>query len=148
MALYHFHADLIRRSAGQSVVAAAAYRAGEKLHCDYYGNDADYTKKGGVICSEIRLPSHAPPEYADRETLWNAVEQVEKNKKAQLAYSYDIALQNELTKERTEPRCMIRTIILKMNTISRFRRRTTLDRRLERMAVSMSRIYRPFGFRS
>lgn len=99
MALYHFHADLIRRSAGQSVVAAAAYRAGEKLHCDYYGNDADYTKKGGVICSEILLPSHAPPEYADRETLWNAVEQVEKNKKAQLAYSYDIALQNELTME-------------------------------------------------
>ena len=99
MALYHFHADLIRRSNGQSAVAAAAYRAGEKLHCDYYGNDADYTKKSGVICSEILLPSHAPKEYADRETLWNAVEQVEKNKNAQLAYSYDIALQNELTME-------------------------------------------------
>ena len=99
MALYHFHADLIRRSAGQSVVAAAAYRAGEKLHCEYYGNDADYTRKGGVICSEILLPSHAPPDYMDRETLWNAVEQAEKSKKAQLAYSYDIALQNELTME-------------------------------------------------
>ena len=81
MALYHFHADLIRRSAGQSVVAAAAYRAGEKLHCDYYGNDADYTKKGGVICSEILLPSHTPPEYVDRETLWNAVEKVENYEK-------------------------------------------------------------------
>ena len=99
MALYHFHADLIRRSKGQSAVAAAAYRAGENLHCDYYGNDADYTRKGGVICSEILLPSHAPPEYTDRETLWNAVEQAEKSKKAQLAYSYDIALQNELTME-------------------------------------------------
>lgn len=99
MALYHFHADLIRRSAGQSVVAAAAYRAGEKLHCDYYGNDADYTRKKGVVLTDILLPSHAPPEYADRETLWNAVEQAEKNKKAQLAYSYDIALQNELTME-------------------------------------------------
>jgi len=99
MALYHFHADLIRRSKGQSAVAAAAYRAGEKLHCDYYGNDADYTRKGGVICSEILLPAHAPPEYADRETLWNAVEQTEKNGRAQLAYSYDIALQNELSME-------------------------------------------------
>jgi len=99
MALYHFHADLIRRSKGQSAVAAAAYRAGEKLHCDYYGNDADYTKKGGVICSDILLAPHAPMEYADRETLWNAVEQTEKNAKAQLAYSYDIALQNELTME-------------------------------------------------
>ncbi len=99
MALYHFHADLIRRSKGQSAVAAAAYRAGENLHCDYYGNDADYTKKGGVICSGVLLPPHVPKEYADRETLWNAVEQVEKNPKAQLAYSYDIALQNELTME-------------------------------------------------
>ena len=85
----------IKRSAGQSAVAAAAYRSGEKLHSEYYGEDSDYTRKGGVICSEILLPSHAPPEYADRETLWNAVEKVEKNAKAQLAYSFDIALQNE-----------------------------------------------------
>ena len=87
----------IKRSAGQSAVAAAAYRAGEKLHSTYYGEDSDYTRKGGVICSEILLPSHAPPEYADRETLWNAVEKAERGKKAQLAYSFDIALQNEFS---------------------------------------------------
>ncbi len=87
----------IKRSAGQSAVAAAAYRAGEKLHSEYYGEDSDYTRKGGVICSEILLPSHAPPEYADRETLWNAVEKGERGKKAQLAYSFDIALQNEFS---------------------------------------------------
>ena len=29
----------IKRSAGQSAVAAAAYRAGEKLHSEYYGED-------------------------------------------------------------------------------------------------------------
>ena len=34
-------------------MAAAAYRAGEKLHSEYYGEDSDYTRKGGVICSEI-----------------------------------------------------------------------------------------------
>lgn len=90
-----FHVTQIKRSAGQSAVAAAAYRSGEKLHSEYYGEDSDYTRKGGVICSEILLPSHAPPEYANRETLWNAVEKVEKNAKAQLAYSFDIALQNE-----------------------------------------------------
>ena len=78
-------------------MAAAAYRAGEKLHSKYYGEDSDYTSKGGVICSEILLPSHAPPEYADRETLWNAVEKAERGKKAQLAYSFDIALQNEFS---------------------------------------------------
>ena len=80
-------------------MAAAAYRSGEKLHSEYYGEDSDYTRKGGVICSEILLPSHAPPEYADRETLWNAVEKVEKSAKAQLAYSFDIALQNEFSME-------------------------------------------------
>ena len=97
IALYHFHVTQIKRSAGQSAVAAAAYRSGEKLHSEYYGEDSDYTRKGGVICSEILLPSHAPPEYADRETLWNAVEKAERGKKAQLAYSFDIALQNEFS---------------------------------------------------
>lgn len=80
-------------------MASAAYRAGEKLHSEYYGEDSDYSRKGGVICSEILLPSHAPPEYADRETLWNAVEKAERGKKAQLAYSFDIALQNEFSLE-------------------------------------------------
>ena len=97
IALFHFHVTQIKRSAGQSAVTAAAYRAGEKLHSEYYGEDSDYTRKGGVICSEILLPSHAPPEYVDRETLWNAVEKGERGKKAQLAYSFDIALQNEFS---------------------------------------------------
>ena len=87
----------IKRSAGQSAVACAAYRAGEKLHSAYYGEDSDYIRKGGVICSETLFPSHTPPEYADRETLWNAVEKSERGKKAQLAYNLDIALQNEFS---------------------------------------------------
>lgn len=99
MALYHFTADQIKRSEGQSVVASAAYRSGEKLHSTYYGEDSDYTKKKGVICSEILLPPHAPREFADRETLWNAVEHAEHGKKAQLAYSFEIALQNEFSLE-------------------------------------------------
>ena len=99
MALYHFHVTQVKRSAGQSVVNSAAYRAGEKLYSDYYGEVSDYTHKGGVICSEILLPPRAPPEYADRQTLWNAVEKAEHGKDAQLAYSLDIALQNELTME-------------------------------------------------
>ena len=78
-------------------MASAAYRAGEKLHSEYYGEDSDYTRKGGVICSEILLPPHAPPSFSDRETLWNEVEKAERGKKAQLAYRFDIALQNEFS---------------------------------------------------
>lgn len=99
MAIYHFTADQIKRSEGQSVVASAAYRSGEKLHSTYYGEDSDYTRKKGVICSEILLPPHAPKEFADRETLWNAVEHAEHGKKAQLAYSFEISLQNEFSLE-------------------------------------------------
>ena len=97
IALYHFHVTQIKRSTGQSAIASAAYRSGEKLHSEYYGEDSDYTKKGGVICSEILLPPHAPPSFSDRETLWNEVEKAERGKKAQLAYSFDIALQNEFS---------------------------------------------------
>ena len=99
MALFHFTVDQVKRSEGQSAIASAAYRSGERLYSEYYGEYSDYTRKGGVICSDILLPSHAPPEFADRQTLWNAVEQVERGKKAQLAYSFEIALQNEFTIE-------------------------------------------------
>ncbi len=99
MADYHFSVTQIKRSAGQSAIASAAYRAGEKLHSDYYGEDSDYTKKIGVVFSDIILPANAPTEYSDRETLWNAVEKAEKHPKAQLAYSFDFSLQNEFSME-------------------------------------------------
>ena len=99
MALFHFTVDQTKRSEGQSAIASAAYRSGEKLYSEYYGEYSDYTRKSGVICSEILLPPHAPPEYADRPTLWNAVEKAERGKNAQLAYSFEISLQNEFSLE-------------------------------------------------
>ena len=99
MALFHFSVTQVRRSAGQSVIASAAYRSGEKLYSEYYGETNDYTRKSGVIHTEIFLPPHAPDIYRDRATLWNAVEKSEKHPKAQLAYNFDIALQSELTME-------------------------------------------------
>jgi len=97
LSLFHLNVTQIKRSKGQSAIAAAAYRAGEKLYSEYYGETSDYTNKHGVICSEILLPDHAPREYADRQTLWNAVERAERGRNAQLAYSFDIALQNEFS---------------------------------------------------
>lgn len=99
MALYHFHVTQIKRSEGRTAVASAAYRAGEKLHNFWDGETHDYTKKGGVILTEIILPEYAPKRFSDRSTLWNEVEQVEKNYNAQLAYSFDMALQNEFSLE-------------------------------------------------
>lgn len=56
MALYHFHVTQIKRSEGRTAVASAAYRAGEKLHNLWDGETHDYTRKGGVILTEIILP--------------------------------------------------------------------------------------------
>ena len=99
MALFHFTVTQTKRSKGQSAIASAAYRSGEKLYSEYYGEYSDYTRKRGVICSDILLPPHALKEYADRQTLWNAVEKAERGKNAQLAYSFEISLQNEFSLE-------------------------------------------------
>lgn len=99
MASYHFHLTQVKRSRGQSVIAQAAYRAGEKLYSTYYGESSDFTRKRGVVMAEICLPDHAPREYADRETLWNALEWAETGRKAQLAHSFDITLMNEFSME-------------------------------------------------
>lgn len=97
MAIYHLSIKIISRGKGRSAVAAAAYRAGEKIINEYDGIIHDYTRKGGIAHTEILLPEHAPPEYADRATLWNAVEKIEKNKNAQLAREIEIALPVELS---------------------------------------------------
>ena len=49
MALYHLTVNQIRRSAGQSAIASAAYRAGERLYSDYYG---EYSEIGRASCRE------------------------------------------------------------------------------------------------
>ena len=63
MAIYHCSIKIISRGKGKSAVAAAAYRAGEKLTNDFDGETHDYTHKGGVVHTEILLPSHAPPPF-------------------------------------------------------------------------------------
>ncbi|MBZ4445108.1 MobA/MobL family protein, partial [Clostridioides difficile] len=99
IAIYHCTIKIIKRSEGRSAVAAAAYRSGQKLTNEWDGQTHDYTRKGGVIHSEILLPTHAPPAFHDRSTLWNSVEEIEKSGKAQLAREIEIALPAELDRE-------------------------------------------------
>ena len=85
MPVPHLEIRIVQRSKGSSAVAGAAYQAGEKLFSEYDQKHKDYRKKEGVVYTEIMLPSHAPPKYADREQLWNAVEAVENQWNSQLA---------------------------------------------------------------
>ena len=96
MAIYHFSVQIISRSAGKSVLAAAAYRSGEKLQDDYYGLVHDYSRKQNIVHKEVMLPINAPEAYRNREVLWNAVEASEKAKNAQLAREVEIAIPIEI----------------------------------------------------
>lgn len=100
MAIYHCSVKIIGRNAGRSSVAAAAYRAAEKITNEYDGVEHDFTKKNWVEFTEIILPENAPPEYADRGTLWNAVEMAEKSKDAQLCREFELALPVEMSREQ------------------------------------------------
>lgn len=99
MAIYHCSIKIIGRSDGKSAVASSAYRSGEKLMDDRTGLIHDFTKKRGVVFTEVSLPAHAPLEYADRNVLWNAVEKAERNSNAQLAREIEVALPKELSRE-------------------------------------------------
>ncbi len=98
MAIYHCSIKIGSRGKGQSAVAAAAYRSGSKLIDKEIGVISDYTRKSGVMFSEISLCLNAPAEYADREVLWNAVHQIEKAKDARLWREIEVALPKELNR--------------------------------------------------
>lgn len=100
MAIYHCSIKIISRGKGKSAVAAAAYRSGETLTNHYDGVAHDFTRKGGIVHTEILLPPHAPPDFADRSILWNSVEKIEKAKNSQLAREIEIALPVELDREQ------------------------------------------------
>lgn len=97
MAIYHFSAKVIQRSAGRSAVAAAAYRAAERLHDERLARDHDFRAKAGVVHSEVLLPEGAPERWSDRATLWNEVERIERRKDAVLAREIEFALPRELS---------------------------------------------------
>jgi ATP-dependent exoDNAse (exonuclease V) alpha subunit len=99
MALFSMRVQQIKRSAGQSPVAAAAYRAGERLHDERQGITHDYTRKTGVVHKEIMVPDNAPAwarGKLSRESLWNTVDKRERRKDAQTAREIRIMIPREL----------------------------------------------------
>ena len=92
----HNEISIVRRSQQQSAVAAAAYQSGEKLFCEYDQEEKHYPEKRGIVHNEILLPANAPPEYADRNTLWNAAEAVEKQWNSQLARRWVLTIPKEI----------------------------------------------------
>ncbi len=97
MAIYHCSVKIISRGIGKSAVAASAYRSGEKIKNEYDGIVHDYTKKRGIIHTEIIAPENAPEWTKNRSRLWNEVELFEKRKDARLSREIEVALPKELS---------------------------------------------------
>jgi hypothetical protein len=113
---YHFHAKVGGRSGGKSAVAAAAYRAGDDLEItseralmlaqkvsEEEGKETrvrqDYTRRDGVVHSEILAPDSAQDWVRNRQELWNKVEDSEKRKDAQLFRELTLGLPHNMDEE-------------------------------------------------
>lgn len=91
---------MVSRGAGRSAAAAAAYLSCSRIYNYYDGVQHDYTRKQGLVWQRVFLPPHAPPEWQDREKLWNAVEAAEKTKDSRLGREFVVALPIELNQEQ------------------------------------------------
>jgi hypothetical protein len=97
MASYHLSVKTIKRSAGRSATAAAAYRSASVIECDREGRMHDYTAKRGVEACFILAPDDAPSWAQDRAALWNAAEARETRSNSVTAREWELALPSELS---------------------------------------------------
>ena len=99
MADYRYSANIIKRSAGQSSVASAAYRSASRLVDDRTGEIHDYTRKQGIEETFILTPKDAPDWATDRSRLWNEVEASETRRNSVTAREWELALPSEISAE-------------------------------------------------
>ena len=99
MASYHLSVKTIKRSAGRSATAAAAYRVGERIECQREGRVHDYTRKQGIEETFILTPKDAPDWATDRSRLWNEVEANETRRNSVTAREWELALPSEISAE-------------------------------------------------
>jgi len=100
MAQYRLSVYVASRAAGRNGIAMAAYRAAEKLHDPKTGLTIDYSRKQGVLHSEIIAPEGAPEWATDRQELWTRSEATHKVKKAVVAREIQLSLPHELSDEQ------------------------------------------------
>jgi hypothetical protein len=94
--LYHCSVKNVGRTNGRSIVAAAAYRSGERLADERTGETADYRARGGVVDTFILTRDDAPAWAHDRAQLWNEAERAEPRANGRLATELELALPHEL----------------------------------------------------
>lgn len=94
VAIYHCSTKPLARSSSRSAVAAATYRAGDCQVDERQGLEHDYTRRSGVLHTELVLPEGAG-EWS-RADLGNAAEKVQKRKDVRTAREWEVALPDKL----------------------------------------------------
>jgi MobA/MobL family len=93
---YHCSVKSVGRTAGRSVVAAAAYRGGMRLVDERTGEIADYRARGGVDETFVVARADASARAQDIGRLWNEAERAEPRANGRLATEIVVALPHEL----------------------------------------------------
>lgn len=101
MVMVHISTKSISRKQGQSAVASASYRAADKLHDERYGKTHDYSKKRGVMSTDIVLPGplRRAGFQVSRSELWNKAENIEVRADSRVAREWLVNLPHELNEQ-------------------------------------------------
>ena len=100
MAIYHLSTKPVSRSSGRTATASIAYRAGIAIKDERTGKEHDYTRRSGVVFTQLHTPNNL---QIDRAELWNLAETTEKRSNSRTAREIVVSLPYEVTgQDRSE----------------------------------------------
>lgn len=100
MAIYHLSTKPISRSSGRSATASIAYRAGVQIDDQRQGKTFDYTKRSGVLHTELLTPNDI---NISRSDLWNMAELTDTRSNSRTAREFVINIPHELMTDPKDP---------------------------------------------
>ena len=100
MAIYHLSTKPISRSSGRSATASIAYRAGVQIDDQRQGKTFDYTKRSGVLHTELLTPNDI---NISRSDLWNMAELTETRSNSRTAREFVVNIPYELMTDPKDP---------------------------------------------
>ena len=100
MAIYHLSTKPISRSSGRSATASIAYRAGVQIDDKRQGKTFDYTKRSGVLHTELLTPNDI---NISRSDLWNMAELTDTRSNSRTAREFVVNIPYELMTDPKDP---------------------------------------------
>lgn len=103
MSNFHLSVKLVKRSHGNSAVAASAYRSASSLRDERRGTRSNFRwKQHEIAYSDVLYPEKVQVQWT-REELWNRAERAERRADSVVAREVNVALVYELPLEDQVP---------------------------------------------